>query len=106
VAKLHEKIQIEELNEPYREIAEKIGVESAVEVAKLFGGSQVYFPKLDSVLRIYRDALIKKEFNGYNYRELSKKYGLSETWVRLICKELALEKQNEPLERQIKMEAI
>ncbi len=72
-------------NSLYREIAEAIGTERLVRLAEVAGGSTIYIPKAESLIRPVRDAHIKKEFNGYNEAELAKKYGVSVRWVRQIC---------------------
>ena len=71
----------------YRQIAEAIGVENFVELTQLVGGSTIYLPKTESVVRPVRDAKIRAEFNGYNHLELSKKYEVTERWVRQLCGE-------------------
>nr|DAY51328.1 MAG TPA: Mor transcription activator family [Caudoviricetes sp.] len=71
----------------YKEIAEAIGVENFVKLADVVGGSTVYIPKPESLIRPVRDARIKAEFNGYNHIELAKKYDVTERWVRQICGE-------------------
>ncbi|MFR9189718.1 MAG: Mor transcription activator family protein [Anaerotruncus massiliensis (ex Togo et al. 2019)] len=38
----------------------------------MVGGSTVYIPKPESLIRPVRDARIKAEFNGYNHIELAK----------------------------------
>ena len=47
-------------------------------------GNPVYVPKAETVLKEIREREIKENFNGKNYRELSKKYGISEMTVRRI----------------------
>jgi Mor family transcriptional regulator len=74
----------EDLPEPYRAISEMIGMENTLKLADKFQGMAIYLPKLDAVLRKIRDERIKAEFNGANYRELARKYGLTEVWVRQL----------------------
>lgn len=71
--------------EMYRAIAEEIGVESFLKLAKLVGGTTFYIPKAESLLRPVRDLHIKQEFNGCNYQELAIRYDVTERWVRQIC---------------------
>lgn len=71
----------------YREVAEKIGIDNFIKLSALVGGTTIYIPKPESLLRPVRDICIKKEFNGYNYSELAKQYNLSESRVREICGE-------------------
>ncbi|SHI87624.1 Mor transcription activator family protein [Lutispora thermophila] len=69
----------------YREIAEAIGVGNFVKLTQLVGGSTIYLPKTESIVRPVRDAKIREEFNGYNHMELAKKYDVTERWVRQLC---------------------
>ncbi|MDK2902462.1 MAG: hypothetical protein PWQ93_381 [Clostridiales bacterium] len=79
-----EWLDAESLPEPYKSIADEMGLENALKLAEILGGLNVYFPKLDSILRQSRDERIGKEFNGCNYKELAAKYGLTESWIRNI----------------------
>lgn len=85
------EIPEEKIPEPYRTILVEISLEAMIKFAQLFQGMPVYFPKLDSLLQEIRNEKIKKEFNGSNYRELSRKYNLTEVWIRNIV----AQKQNE-----------
>ena len=88
-------LKIEMLPENYRTIAEAIGTENFVKLAEGVGGATLYIPKPESLVRPVRDAQIKEEFNGYNHMELSKKYGVTERWVRQLCGAGRLEGQLE-----------
>lgn len=88
-------LKIEMLPENYREIAEAIGTENFVKLAEAVGGSTLYIPKPESLVRPVRDAQIKEEFTGYNHMELAKKYGVTERWVRQLCGAGKLEGQLE-----------
>jgi len=94
-------IKIEDLREPYTEIAEVIGVENTLKLVKILGGSERYFPKLDGLLKEKRDEAIREDFNGYNYRELARKYGLSERQIREICSSEVKKKRNQQVVNQI-----
>jgi len=82
-----------EVGSVYYMIAEKIGVGNALEIAELFQGSSIYFPKLDNVYAKKLREKILKEFNGYNYKHLAVKYGYSEMWIRKIVNKDILEGQ-------------
>lgn len=80
------ELTVEDIPEgAYKQIAESIGVTNLCKLAALVGGSTVYIPKVESLIRPVRDAHIKAEFNGYNYADLARKYNVSERWVRLLC---------------------
>ena len=73
--KWQDEITIEDIDEQYRHIAERIGVEQFIELIKGLGGTSWYLPKLDKVL--YK--AMKKE--------IALKYGISEKTVERITKE-------------------
>jgi Mor family transcriptional regulator len=72
------------LPELYQQIVSIIGVENYLSLCKEIGGTNMYIPKFDSVIRPIRDKKIKEEFDGGNYKELAIKYNLCERWVRDI----------------------
>lgn len=69
----------------YGQIARAIGAEAFYRLAETTGGTTVYIPKPESILRPVRDRRIREEFNGYNHRALADKYGVTERWVRALC---------------------
>lgn len=81
---ISDKIAIDDLPEPYKQIARVVGVKAVLALNENFGGLALYFPKLDKILFKKRDALIRKEFNGTNHKALAIKYGLTERWIRKI----------------------
>lgn len=74
------------LNGVYREISEKLGIETALQLHQLFKGQQISFPS-----RFLNPAMIHKcilqEFDGTNIRMLAVKYGYSEKTIRRILRE-------------------
>ena len=74
------------LNTVYKEISEKLGVETAVEIYQMFKGQQISFP-----MRFFNPNQIQKiiaqEYDGTNIKALAAKYGYSEKTVRRILKE-------------------
>ncbi|SKC68452.1 Mor transcription activator family protein [Maledivibacter halophilus] len=101
--KLINQIQINDLGEPYSSIVDEIGLENTIKLAKIFGGSRIYFPIIKSLVLDRRDKEIREKFNGYNQRELAKQYMLSEERIRQICKEKMKQIRNKPLKGQISM---
>lgn len=73
-------------------VAETIGIEPTKKLIEAFGGEMIYVPKAESVVREGRDRRIYEEFDGVNYRELSKKYNLTTGHVRKIIHEQRLKK--------------
>ena len=79
-------MKADDLADVYMEIADKLGVDTAVAIHELFKGQQILFPK-----KLYRKeyiyAYIKQNYNGKNVRELSKKFGYSDRRIRQIISE-------------------
>lgn len=74
------------LNAVYREISEKLGMDTAMEVYQMFKGQQINFPvRFFNPVRIQQ--IIVQEYNGTNIRTLAIKYNYSEKTVRRIIKE-------------------
>lgn len=80
------------LNNIYKEISERLGMDTAMEIYRMFKGQQISFP-----VRFFNPAKIQKliieEYNGTNLKILAIKYNYSEKTVRRIIKE-SLEKQS------------
>lgn len=94
-------LDIDDLEEPYSTLAEKLGLDVALEVIELFQGQQVYFPRVERVCNFARKKLIRSEFNGYNYHELAQKYGFTERYVRIICEDLVKRERAKPIKDQL-----
>ncbi len=84
----HEKYKIRNDDFPsdFRQVAQCIGLDSAIKLIEAFSGVQVYIPKYESVMRPIRNRAIKNEFDGSNYKRLACRYGLSERRVRDILR--------------------
>ena len=74
----------QDLPEVYQEMAEVIGVEATVHLARIYAGTSVYFPKLERALLTLRNRAICREFNGANVKLLARRWGLSARHVRHI----------------------
>ena len=83
---LVKNINTERLPEIYKALVDKIGIEGTLKVAEVLGGQWLYFPNANSAIKDIRNERIRSEFNGYNYNELARKYGLSHQWIRKIVK--------------------
>ena len=74
------------LNAIYREISEKLGMDTAMEIYQMFKGQQINFPvRFFNPARIQQ--IIVKEYDGTNVRTLAIKYNYSEKTVRRIIKD-------------------
>ncbi len=80
-----EKItDIDQLSGEQRELAETVGLDAYRRLVTNYGGSQIYINKSDTVTRPDRNEEIRRKFNGANYRQLAREYGLSEPSIRKI----------------------
>ncbi len=74
------------LSPVYKEISEKLGIETAMSIYQMFKGQQISFPT-----RFLNPVLIKKrivqEYDGTNIRTLAVIYNYSERSIRRIIKE-------------------
>ena len=78
------KLRPQDLPEVYQEMADIIGVEATVKLARIYAGTSVYFPKLARALLSLRNQAIRGEFDGANIRALARRWGLSARHVRHI----------------------
>lgn len=98
-----ENIKLEDLDTPYYEIAEILGLPAALKIEEIFRGRQVYFPYLSYMCVDKRKEKVQEEFNGYNITELAIKYNFSERHIRRICQEQIEKEKTKPVDGQIKM---
>ena len=74
----------EDVPEILQNLVDIMGIEAFIELIKQYGGSSLYIPNENSVLKPIRNRLIKQYFNGHNYKELAKEFKISEMQVRNI----------------------
>ena len=74
----------EDIPEILQGLVDIMGLEAFIQLIKQYGGSSLYIPNDNSVLKPRRTRLIKKHFNGHNYKELAKEFKISEMQVRNI----------------------
>ena len=74
------------LNTVYKEVSEKLGMDTAMEIYQMFKGQQINFPvRFFNPTRIQQ--IIVKEYDGTNLRTLAIKYNYSEKTIRRIIKD-------------------
>ena len=96
---LLEKVQMENLDEEQKMLAELIGLEAFKSLVRAFNGTSIYIPKIESLEKAVRD----EEFDGGNYRELALKFGLTETWIRNIVLDKTKEIKARPIDGQMNL---
>ena len=74
------------LNTVYKEIADRLGMDTAMDIYKMFKGQQITFPvRFLNPARIQR--IIIQEYDGTNIKTLATKYNYSEKTVRRIIRD-------------------
>jgi len=89
---------MDDIAERYRPVVEIIGVEKFIEISRFARGDELYFPKPETILAPARNRRIKKEYNGYNTKELAERYNLTIPQINSILK-------NEPIYGQMDISA-
>ena len=77
---------LEDIAENYRPVVEIIGIEKFIELSDYAKGDELYFPKVENVIAPARNRRIKKEWDGYNSKELAEKYNLTLKQIGNILK--------------------
>lgn len=81
------------LNNIYREIGERLGTDTAMELYQMFKGQQISFP-----VRFFNPVMVRRiiarEYDGTNIRALAIKYNYSEKTIRRIIKEEKMEEED------------
>ena len=74
------------LNAVYKELAEKLGMDIAMNIYQMFKGQQINFPvRFFNTNKIQE--LIVQEYDGTNVKTLATKYSYSEKTIRRIIKD-------------------
>lgn len=74
------------LNAVYKELAEKLGMDIAMNIYQMFKGQQINFPvRFFNTNKIQE--LIVQEYDGTNVKTLATKYNYSEKSIRRIIKD-------------------
>lgn len=84
---LIEDTMLGDIGERYREIVELIGIRNFVLLSNYARGDELYFPKVENVVGPARNRRIKREYNGYNSKELADRYNLTVKQIHNIMKD-------------------
>jgi Mor family transcriptional regulator len=77
-------IQIDDLPDECRQIAEVIGLDALLALSARMGGERIYIPRPERLAVAARDRAIRAAFTGRNYRDLAIQHGLTVRWIRAI----------------------
>ena len=78
-----EQMTRDDLPDGVLDIVDTIGLDAFKDLVRLVGGSNLYIPNESSLIKAYRNKMIREEFNG-DYKVISRKFGISEVQVRNI----------------------
>lgn len=77
---------IDDISETYRPVVEIIGIDKFIELSDYAKGDELYFPKIENIINPARNRRIRKEYNGYNEKELAETYNLTTKQIGNILK--------------------
>ena len=77
----------EDMTEEQKMLIDTIGADCFMDLVRVYGGSYVYIPKNDNIVRSIRNRNIRNDFNGHNFKELAATYGLTVARIRSIIRE-------------------
>lgn len=72
----------------FKDIVEEIGIDDLIKICKLCGGSSLYIHTENSLIKPIRNRVIKESFDGGNYKELARKFNVSEVQIRKIVADI------------------
>lgn len=98
---LLDELRPEDLDEVQRELVDCIGMEAYRKLISTYAGDTITVRMPKGLTRPLRNEKIRNDYNGYNIRELSKKYNLHENTIRDIVSDLKAEKRSQPLPEQL-----
>ena len=75
----------DDLPDGVMDIVDSIGIDAFKDLVRLAGGSNLYIPNESSLVKSYRNKMIREEFKG-DYKTIARKFGISEVQVRNIIK--------------------
>ena len=81
-----DKLTIDDVPENLKSVAYAIGIDAFRSLIKCAGGTSVYLPSERWITKPVRDRVIRESFCG-DYRELARRFGISEVRVRRIVGE-------------------
>lgn len=98
---LLDELTLDDLDEEQRELADCIGLEAYKKLVATYAGSVINVRMPDNLTIRQRNNRIRRQFNGYNFTELAKRYSLTERQIRNIVADEVIKQRNKPLENQI-----
>ena len=81
-----DKLTIDDVPENLKSVACSIGIDAFRSLIKCAGGTSVYLPSERCITKPVRDRVIRESFCG-DYREMARRFGISEVRIRKIVGE-------------------
>lgn len=81
-----DKLTIDDVPENLKSVACAIGIDALRSLIKCAGGTSVYLPSERCITKPVRDRVIRESFCG-DYKEMARRFGISEVRVRKIVGE-------------------
>ncbi len=78
-----DKLTIDDVPESLKSVAYAIGIDAFKSLIKNAGGTSIYLPSEKCITKPVRDRAIRESFCG-NYKDIARKFGISEVRVRHI----------------------
>lgn len=88
IRELVAETKMDDIAETYRPIVEIVGIEAFVELSGHAKGDEIYIPKVENIVAPARNRRIRKEYDGYNIKDLAEKYGLTTKQIANILKDV------------------
>ncbi|MDL2217398.1 hypothetical protein LJC27_01920 [Christensenellaceae bacterium OttesenSCG-928-M15] len=96
------QITIDDIATRYRPLAEMLTLDGFLQLVQAHGGSALYIPKDDAIIKNLRDEEICAAFDaGTPIRELARKYNLSDRQIRKIIAPIFKRVRTRPVIGQI-----
>lgn len=81
-----ETLTLEDIQERHRQYAEIVGVENLMKLSEVYGGENIYVPKMKNLLKNKTYGMIYDEFDGGNIKQLENKYDVSKSTIYKIIR--------------------
>ena len=98
---LLDELTLDDLDPEQRELADCIGLAAYKKLVATYAGSSLNIRMPGNLTIKQRNRKLIEEFNGYNFGELARKYGLTERQIRYIVADHVYRERNKPVENQI-----
>ena len=84
---LFHDVRIEDLPEEMQTLSTLIGLKNVFKLSHYVDGGKIYIPIHDTLLKGARNRKIICEYNGFNCKELAKKWDITEDQLRKIIRD-------------------